>query len=549
MVSFGFITTRLMKKKILICYLLIGMLGVSWGQYPNLISKQYITENEHKDIIKMEPYDTGFVYAEFHAVRDTHSWNAGPNWLFDYHVKFYFTSPDLQVRNEIFGFNISMLFHSTFNPEIQMDITEDDEIVLAVYNYNLIRVIKFDLLGNLIAYNDLTPINDYWEGSFMNLKEIRDTVNLTYTAMDNIHWIQFNDSMNLIKHEIFPRNNNDPWVCDSYFLQYLFDFLDDDEIIHEYQVAPTKTGIVSRNQNGTVNWSYVLNVDDAKPIAFETDSTTGSHYLITEQPVANKINVLKIAPDFSSVSVNKEIEFVGTSEVDKVCLLKKTNSQTLTFGFHRSTNMVITFDLFCNPLYFITPIDMLGALNSRVNFELIPIDTSLLLAKTKLTEQFNSSATHHAIRSIDLSSPFTCQTGSQLYFISNKPLPTFSPFVPSFVSQFAFDSYPNTVYDTTHYSTELFEFYNLCGTSIGIANNEEITFHIFPNPTQENSILQVTGFEDEVYYSITSIEGKLITQGFLLNNSIQLGSMAPGIYIIGFDNGGKPLGSKKIIVQ
>lgn len=86
------------------------------------------------------------------------------------------------------------------------------------------------------------------------------------------------------------------------------------------------------------------------------------------------------------------------------------------------------------------------------------------------------------------------------------------------------------------------------GTSLtaGVKTNEQLMFKMYPNPV--NSILTVAHPYDIVNYSLHSIDGKLVSQGILKNQQIDLSQLQAGVYLIKVATNGKSL-IKKIIKQ
>lgn len=86
------------------------------------------------------------------------------------------------------------------------------------------------------------------------------------------------------------------------------------------------------------------------------------------------------------------------------------------------------------------------------------------------------------------------------------------------------------------------------GTSLAAAvkGQEQLEFKVYPNPV--NSILTVAHAYDVLMYSLFTVDGRLVNQGILKGNEIEMGQLQSGVYLLKISHNGKSL-TKKIIKQ
>ena len=547
----------IMKKLFSLCLFVLVPLTLVTAQYPNLISKAYLNEDTWNDAITLLPYDTGFIYIELHGIKDTSSWNTTPNYVYRHDIKVYAASLDMTTKTELFGYNQPDMFRTDYSAQLEATLTDSNELLVAIYDgLSAIRVNKFDLAGNMLLTKTLYMIDDMFQGSAIKLKEINDTISLSYVSENNIHWIKLDHNGELLRHEIFPWDSNSD-VFLGLQLHYLFEHTDDGKIIHEYKVSETQNAIVCRNLDGSVNWAYTIGLNEAKPLAFTTDTVSGNHYLITERNDGG-LDAMRISSDFSSVLSHRYMEITGSGDMNKVSIFKKTGSNTLTLGYNRNSGNtgIINMDLSCVPT---APVEWFssgtvagqGTVPQRTPLDMFFLPPHYLIMKNRLYDEYNGLY-YYLISTADIDIlANTCHTNVGSYSSNSTSTgPGFSTFTPSFLQQFSVQSMVGNKIDTTAYPTDPFDFYGLCATDIGIEENHAPAFDVFPNPVQSFSLLNIHGPESLFRYQLTSIEGKTILAGVADNSVISLDNAAPGIYILtlyGLDN--ELWGTHKIIVS
>jgi hypothetical protein len=83
--------------------------------------------------------------------------------------------------------------------------------------------------------------------------------------------------------------------------------------------------------------------------------------------------------------------------------------------------------------------------------------------------------------------------------------------------------------------TTYIEVYN--PTSVNDFNDEVSTFSLYPNPTTNNLNFNFGTYTSQVLFQLYDMSGKLLNQGQVYNNTLDVSYLPKGVYIISLNNG------------
>ncbi|HEX8546910.1 MAG TPA: DUF4832 domain-containing protein, partial [Cytophagaceae bacterium] len=84
--------------------------------------------------------------------------------------------------------------------------------------------------------------------------------------------------------------------------------------------------------------------------------------------------------------------------------------------------------------------------------------------------------------------------------------------------------------ETTGYNS-LLATVNVTGLTANAPNSHHLSLNIFPNPAKD--ALTISGdLNDRLIYEISSVEGRMILEGVVINGEVALDNLKPGLYII-----------------
>ena len=90
-----------------------------------------------------------------------------------------------------------------------------------------------------------------------------------------------------------------------------------------------------------------------------------------------------------------------------------------------------------------------------------------------------------------------------------------------------------------------------CHLGIEEEVTETVSFSVYPNPSSDNFTIELKGKYNttNISYKLMDLTGKIALQGSATDNTISVSDIQEGVYLVYLEEGGQPVGVRKVVVE